>query len=328
MNFVEILQTKTKDAARAFVNEQLSVRAITRIDELSKATLSSYIKKSVSDVQSDRTSGIDKAINKLSGGKSGSYTFKEGSTNKPEGAIYSVGRSAPLALGADVADKLDARGDKYGPTGTIRGDDGSVHHIYSAHGIFRVRPVGSTSKEQTEKLVKHLGGMIEESVEQINEYHAVGKVGDKIFRVATDDDYESKDKVAKQNPHLNKYEVDALHAHLNSDGFENDEVHSSTQNNIRVTSNSGGYYGNFSDSKSKMNLKESVDNDDRQANSIKGFVNDTPFRLNLAEDVIPQLSNLSKEEVAAVQLHLVSEEFKEDITSATMQGEFEVATSK
>jgi hypothetical protein len=98
---------------------------------------------------------------------------------------------------------------------------------------------------------QELKSIQEAYVGMVVEYHATGTVGDQKFKIATDDAYD-EDNVKKQNPHLSDKHVKALVAHTEADEFNDDQVATTTQHGLKVKSVSGGYFGDFSETKKKL----------------------------------------------------------------------------
>ena len=84
---------------------------------------------------------------------------------------------------------------------------------------------------------------------QLDEYHAKGTVNGKKFVIATDDAYDAR-QIHSQNPHLSPDEAQAIQDHTETDEFvDGHQGHQSQHGAHHVQSTSGGYHGDFSDSK-------------------------------------------------------------------------------
>lgn len=86
------------------------------------------------------------------------------------------------------------------------------------------------------------------------EYHLRGTVNGKKFQIATDDVYAAAD-IKAQNPHLSDDEAKAIEAHTETDDFIDGGSSPSTQNGHHVVPHdNGGYFGDLSDTKSKLGV--------------------------------------------------------------------------
>lgn len=206
------------------------------LDEVSKATLGSYVKKSSMDLGSKfYDSGRDETKDK----KSSYYNFRA-AEKRQRGINKAVAKLTKEDL--DEAEKIKVGSIVTPKIGPHAGRPHTVIHVHD-DGSFNIKPnVDSNHNKYRLGAARCTKDQLHESAEEINEmYHAGGTINSagktSNWKVKYEDFPDKKD-IQKQNPHLDSNQVYAIHNHI-SDHADDDMTGTKSTH-----TSSGGYKGN------------------------------------------------------------------------------------
>lgn len=274
MNYINILQDKTKEDATKDIFSVLSARALDALDEakdaiteVSKATLGSYIKKASVDAKfSGYKAGYNDA-DATSHAKGGMYAKLAAGTkaatyddDKAHKRLKSVSRAVDKLTAKAVDDPTHLRIGKTVYTShtdrpkqgvIVDSDDDNIDHYIVKMSNGDHDAVHQDHIHPTKAAAARVLESVDSSSKIILEYSAKGTVDGKPFNIACNDGYDEK-SVAAQNPHLKPHHVKAIVDHTESDAFMDDQEAHTHQNGLEVHSTSDGYQGDFDETKDQI----------------------------------------------------------------------------